>query len=93
MSEANSPLRVSEQELTKGSFRCVGYRQEGALCRNSTVSSDSHLEISHRPFLELWQPMSWLQSGHHVVNFFHLMEVSVLQDSSQDMAQNIIYSL
>ena len=44
MSEANSPLRVSEQELTKGSFRCVGYRQEGALCRNSTVSSDSHLE-------------------------------------------------
>ena len=42
--EANSPLRVSEQELIKGVSGCVGYRQEGALCRNSTVSSDSHLE-------------------------------------------------
>ena len=24
-------------------------------------------------FLELWQLMSWLQSGHHEVNFFHLV--------------------
>ena len=28
-------------------------------------------------FSELWQFMSWLQSGHHVVNFFHLVDVSV----------------
>ena len=27
-------------------------------------------------FLELWQPMSWLQSGHRGVNFFHLAWVS-----------------
>ena len=68
------------------------YRQrEGATCRNSTVSSDSHLEIGHLwsdqhhlaevqfifsllpfpwgHFLELWQLMSWLRSGHDVVNF------------------------
>ena len=29
---------------------------------------------------------------YHVVNFFHLVRVSVSVDSSQDMAQNIIYS-
>ena len=28
-------------------------------------------------FSELWQLMSWLQSGHHVVNFFHLVGVTV----------------
>ena len=24
-----------------------------------------------------WQLMSWLQSGHHVLNFFHLVGVSI----------------
>ena len=43
-------------------------------------------------FSELWQLMSWLQSGHHVVNFFHLVWFPIIQNSSQDMAQNIIYS-
>ena len=34
------------------------YRQrEGATCRNSTVSSDSHLEIGH---VVVWQVLSWL---------------------------------
>ena len=28
-------------------------------------------------FSELWQLMSWIQSGHHVVNFFYLVGVSV----------------
>ena len=28
-------------------------------------------------FLESWQLMSWLQSGHHVVNFFLLVRVLV----------------
>ena len=28
--------------------------------------------VSLRPVLELWKLMSWLNSGHHVVNFFHL---------------------
>ena len=28
-------------------------------------------------FSELWYLMSWLCSGHHVVNFFHLVGVSV----------------
>ena len=77
-------------------------RRKGALCRNSTVSSDSHLKISGlttiilivfstvnlsqgqfvpiflRPVLRIVAAsMSWLQSGHHGVNFFHLMGVSV----------------
>ena len=38
--------------------------------------------VSLSPFLwgqfsELWQLMSWLQAGHHVVKFFHLVWVSV----------------
>ena len=38
--------------------------------------------VSLFPFLwgqvsELWQLMSWLQSGHHVVNLFHLVGVPV----------------
>ena len=33
--------------------------------------------ISLRPVLGVWQFTSWLQSGHHVINFFHLVEVSV----------------
>ena len=54
------------------------YRQkEGATCRNSTISSDSHLPSSRVhlfPFLwsqfsELWQLMFWVQLRHHVVNF------------------------
>ena len=28
-------------------------------------------------FSEVWQVMSWIQSGHHVVNFFYLVGVSV----------------
>ena len=28
-------------------------------------------------FSELWQLMSWLQPGHHVVNLFHLVGLSV----------------
>ena len=28
-------------------------------------------------FSELWDFMLWVQSGHHVVNFFYLVEVSV----------------
>ena len=36
--------------------------------------------------------VSWLQSGPHVVNFFHLVGVSVSVRWSQDEAQIIIYS-
>ena len=36
--------------------------------------------------------MSWLQSGHHVVNFSIWWEFQYLQDSSQGMAQNVIYN-
>ena len=42
--------------------------------------------------MELWQLMSWVQSGHYVVNVFVLVEVSVPIDSSWDLAQNIAYS-
>ena len=75
------------------------YRQSqgwGATCRNSSVISNSHLQlvisgltsiilvvlrtvnlqfccvlvpISLRSVLKLWQLKSWVQSGHHVVNF------------------------
>ena len=47
------------------------------------------------PFLEgssLWQLLLRLQSGHHVVNFSTWWGFQYLQDSSQDMAQNIVYS-
>ena len=41
--KTNSPLTIGGQELLKGSFR--GAQAEGgATGRNSTVSSDSHLE-------------------------------------------------
>ena len=61
------------------------YRQkEGATCRNSTISSDSRLPSSRVhvfPFLcsqfsELWQLMSWVQSGHHVANFTWCFSIS-----------------
>ena len=42
--------------------------------------------------MELWQLTSWVQSGHYVVNFFLLVEVSVSTDSSWDLAQNITCS-
>ena len=89
---------------------------EESPCRNSTVSSDSHLEIGHltivilvvlsrvnlqfqdrfvpislRPLLTLWQPVSWLQSGHHAVNFSTWWGFLFLQKSSQDMAHSFIY--
>ena len=77
--------------------------REGATCRNSRVSSDSHLEIGHavvcsasswlsivnlqfqgrfvpislRPVLRIVAAYVMLQPGHHVVNFFHLVRVSV----------------
>ena len=75
------------------------YRQRKAdTCRNSTGSSDSHVEIVLSGltcviliilctvnlqfqgwvwFSELWQLMSQLQPGHHVVHVFHLVRVSV----------------
>lgn len=39
-------LTTSGQDLAKGSFRAYRWRG-GVMCRNNTVSSDSHLEISH----------------------------------------------
>ena len=49
------------------------------------------VSISRGQFLELWQLMSWAQSGGHAVNLLPL-GFQYLLDSSQDMAQNIIYS-
>ena len=49
------------------------------------------VSISQGQFLELWRLMSWAQSGRHAVNLLHL-GFQYLLDSSQDMAQNIIYS-
>ena len=43
-------------------------------------------------FSELWQLASWLQSGHHAVNFFHLVGVSVSISQLKDVSQNIAYS-
>ena len=47
----------------------------------STVNLQSQgwfVPVSLRPFLRIAAAsMSWLQSGHHVINFFHLMGVSV----------------
>ena len=37
-----------------------------------------------------WQLTSWLQSSHPVVNFFHLLGVSISTNSTKDMAQGII---
>ena len=48
--------------------------------------------IPLRPVLELWQLMSWLQSGHRVVNFSTWCGFQYLQHSSQDTAQNMISS-
>ena len=56
-----------QQSVGKSFYR----RREGATCRNSTVSSDRPLDIGHR-----WSDLH-LQLGHHVVNFFHLVGVSV----------------
>ena len=42
--------------------------------------------------MELWQLTSWARSGHYVVNFFLLVEVSVSIDSSWDLARNITCS-
>ena len=33
--------------------------------------------------LELWQLLSWLQSGYHVLNFFHLVGVSSFYKTAQ----------
>ena len=81
---------------TSGVKALIDRSDRGAICRNSTVSSDSHLHIVHQwsdpchldcfmhislqsqdPFVciswgqysELWQFMSWIYSGHYVVNF------------------------
>ena len=51
------------------------------------------VSISWGQVSKLWPLMSWLQSSHRVVNFFHLEGFQYRQDSSQDMAQTIIYSL
>ena len=46
MSRGQLPTDSQWARTYKGEFQgCVGYRQEGAICRNSTVSSDSRLEI------------------------------------------------
>ena len=52
-------------------------------------------ECSLFPLLEAnfqkWQAMSWLQSGHHVSNFFHMVGVSV--SVRYIMVQDIILSI
>ena len=35
------------------------------------------VSTSLRQILELWQLILWVQSGHHIVNFFHLVGISV----------------
>ena len=39
--------------------------------------------ISLRPVLGLVELISWLQSGHHVVNFFHLLRISVYKTAGR----------
>ena len=87
--KASSPI---SQSVGKKFYRW----REGATCRNSTVSSDSHLEVGHpwsdqhhlgclgsvcfhflRPVVQIVELMSWLQSGHPVINSFHLVGVLV----------------
>ena len=43
-------------------------------------------------FSELWQLTSWLQTGHHAVNFSTWWGFQYLQDSPQEVAQNVICS-
>ena len=43
--------------------------------------------------LKMEQFMSWLQSGHHVAHFFHLVGVSVSAKQLSNTTQNIICSL
>ena len=63
-------------------FKCSSSSVPGSVCSHFTWSQ----------FSELWQLMSWLQSGHRVVNCFHLVGVSVSIRQLTGMAQNIIYS-
>ena len=42
-------------------------------------------------FSDLWQPVSWLQSGHHAVNFSTWWGFPFLQKSSQDLAHSFMY--
>ena len=69
------------------------------LCCDETEPRNIHLPDIYSlfpflwgQFLELWQLMLWEKSGHHVFNFSTLWRFQYLLDSSQDMAQNIIYS-
>ena len=48
--------------------------------------------ISLRPVLGMVAVRSGPQSGHHAVNVFHRVGFLCRQDSSQDTAQNMIYS-
>ena len=122
--------RLLSKGLLPQHWQSVGksfYRErEAPTFRNSTVCSDSHLEIdlavvwsgssclctfslqsrvSLLPFLwvqfsELWQLMSsWQQSGHHVVNFFHLLGISISirywkihKTAQKERIQSITYS-
>ena len=52
------PTTIGGQEPLKGNFRVYGWR-EGATSRNSTVSSDRHLERGQL-FLSLW---SWIHQA------------------------------
>ena len=56
----------------------------GLICVILTVLSIANLQFQvglfpfpSVQFLRLWQLMSWLKSGHHVVSSFHLAGVSV----------------
>ena len=87
-------VETSESVLTVILKLVIGGLTSVVLVVLSTVTlqfQSLFVSISRGQFLELWQLMSWAQSGGHAVNLLPL-GFQYLLDSSQDMAQNIVYS-
>ena len=92
--EGGAPCRAPQSTLTLIFKFVTSSLTSIILMVSCTVSFQFQVQfisISFRPVLRIVATMSWLQSGHCVINFFHLVEISV-QDSSQDMVQNTSFS-
>ena len=73
MQKEHSQLRQSSSNWSLSGLQ----RHPDCFCTVNLQFQGQFVSTSLRQILELWQLILWVQSGHHIVNFFHLVGISV----------------
>ena len=69
----------------------VNFQFQGQFVTISLRPVSGIVQATYSVLLKMEQLMSWLQSGHHAVSFFPLVEVLVSAEQLRNVHQTLIY--